>query len=353
MGNIAVVDLFCGVGGLSLGLRDSGLRIAAGIDLDAQCRFAYETNIGAKFLHRNVEELTPTELTTLYGDAEIKVLAACAPCQPFSRYTGKSRNGDSRWRLLLEVLRLAEAVKPEIVTVENVSRLAALPLWSEFCTSLRHAGYNVSWDVVDCASFGVPQRRKRLVLLASRYASISIPKPVSKPITVRAAIGKLPRIGAGKSSATDRLHASRALTSINVKRIQASVPNGSWKHWPKGLRADCHRRSSGKTYPSVYGRMGWDDPSPTITTQFYGFGNGRFGHPVQNRALTLREGAILQSFPTNFKFIPDGQKISFRAIGMMIGNAVPPKLAKSLGHEILAHAATFSVVDSLKRSPSR
>lgn len=349
----AVVDLFCGVGGLSLGLRNSGLKIVAGVDLDASCKFAYEYNIGAQFIHRDVATISHRELQALFGKAGVRVLAACAPCQPFSGYTSKRRNADDRWKLVFEVLRLADAVKPEIVTVENVPRLARLQLWTDFCAALRLSGYDVSWGIVDCSTFGVPQRRKRLVLLASRFGLISLPRTRAKIGTVRSAIGDLPQVRAGAADENDFLHTSRALTKTNLERIRASSPGGTWKTWPKNLIASCHQKKTGKTYPSVYGRMSWDNPSPTITTQFYGFGNGRFGHPQQDRALTLREGAVLQSFPAAFRFLPEGGRVNFRAIGMMIGNAVPPKLAQALGREILRHAAAFATLNSLNSSASK
>jgi DNA (cytosine-5)-methyltransferase 1 len=340
---IAVVDLFCGAGGLSLGLRNGGLTIAAGIDIDPNCRFPFEKNIKARFLHRNVAELTAPELAELFADAKIRVLAACAPCQPFSGYTSKRNDIGERWKLLLEVSRLASEVQPDVITVENVSRLAKRPVWSDFVRSLEAVGYHVKWDILDASNFGVPQRRKRLVLLGSLLGPIDLPVPISlkKPATVRTAIGSLPKISCGMSDPHDPLHSSRNLTKSNLKRIRASKPAGTWRQWPESLVTACHKKKSGRTYPSVYGRMSWDKPSPTITTQFYGFGNGRFGHPEQNRALSLREGAILQSFPANFQFLPKSERVSFNAIGKLIGNAVPPRLAQAIGRTIKNHAATI------------
>lgn len=342
---ITAVDLFCGAAGLSLGLKSSGIRIAAGIDLDPACRFPFEENIGARFLEEDVGTLDPSVLRDLYGDTTIRVLAGCAPCQPFSGYTTKRRAIDRRWELLLQFLRLTESVLPEVVTVENVPRLVHLPLWQRFVSGLEGAGYNVVWSVLDAADYGVPQSRRRLVLLGSRLGPISLPRPAAadRP-TVRSAIGKLPKIAAGVAGKPDLLHAARTLTDQNLQRIRASRPAGTWREWPKRLRVACHQTATGKTYPSVYGRMSWDDPAPTITTQFYGFGNGRFGHPEQDRAITLREGALLQSFPLDFKFVPIGDRINFRLIGRLIGNAVPPTLGRSIGDEIIRHVAAHRVV---------
>lgn len=340
---IAAVDLFCGAAGLSLGLKDAGIRIAAGIDLDPACRFPFEQNIGAQFLELDVGALDPATLQKLYGDATIRVLAGCAPCQPFSGYTTKRRAIDRRWQLLLEFLRLTQALRPEIVTMENVPRLAHLPLWHRFVQGLRAAGYHVTWDVLDAARYGVPQSRRRLVLLASQLGDIRLPPSVGGEVTtVRAAIGTLPGTKAGLPGKADPLHTSRALTERNLRRIRASRPAGTWREWPKRMRVACHQNDTGKTYPSVYGRMSWDQPAPTITTQFYGFGNGRFGHPDQDRAITLREGAILQSFPLDFKFAPAGGRVNFRAIGRLIGNAVPPALGRAIGNQILNHVGVLS-----------
>lgn len=338
--DIVAVDLFCGAAGLSLGLKNSGIQIAAGIDLDPACKYPFETNIGARFLEQNISTLSAETVMGLFGDAKIRVLAGCAPCQPFSGYTTKRRAIDGRWELLLEFLRIVRETVPEIVTLENVPRLAHLPLWREFVTSLELQGYFVAWKVLDVSQFGVPQNRKRLVLLASKLGAVTLPTPVPRKIpTVEGAIGKLPPIKAGAKNLVDPLHSSRSLTAKNLARIRQSKPAGTWREWPKRMQVACHKTDSGRTYPSVYGRMSWDKPSPTITTQFYGFGNGRFGHPQQNRAISLREGAILQSFPIDFQFAPTGARVNFRQIGKLIGNAVPPELGRAIGAAIIKHVS--------------
>ncbi len=338
---IVAVDVFCGAAGLSLGLQQSGITVAAGIDVDPACRYPFEANIGATFVERDVTTVSSLELVELFGGARIKVLAGCAPCQPFSGYTTKRREMDGRWELLLEFVRLVRDAKPDIVTIENVPRLAILPLWREVVLALENSGYSVKWGVLDASKFGVPQQRRRLVLLASRLGVISLPSPTDRHLqTVEHAISGLPEIGAGKENTTDPLHSARALTPKNLARIRQSKPAGTWREWPKELQVECHKTEQGRTYPSVYGRMSWDQPSPTITTQFYGYGNGRFGHPDQDRAITLREGAILQSFPKDFKFTQRGEKINFRKIGRLVGNAVPPKLAYEIGRAIIDHASS-------------
>ena len=313
--------------------------MAAGIDLDPACRYPFEQNIGTTFLEHDVVTLKASAVGALFGPADVRVLAGCAPCQPFSGYTTKRRAVDGRWQLLVEFLRIARGLSPEIITLENVPRLALLPLWSEFVLALEGSGYHVVWGIVDVSLFGVPQRRRRLVLLASRLGTITLPTPAKNQavLTVRRAIGTLPAIAAGIRNSLDPLHAARALTHRNLKRIRQSRPAGTWREWPKEMRVSCHKSERGRTYPSVYGRMSWDAPAPTMTTQFYGFGNGRFGHPEQDRAITLREGAILQSFPRSFKFAPVDRPFSFRVVGRLIGNAVPPLLGQAIGDAIVAH----------------
>jgi DNA (cytosine-5)-methyltransferase 1 len=315
------------------------MRVAAGVDLDPHCRHPFEANCGAEFVCKDVTTVTKAELDRWYGAAEIRVLAGCAPCQPFSTYSQSRRTPDERWRLLREFERLAINARPEIVTMENVRGLADRPVWREFVGSLEAAGYYVAWEEVACERYGVPQTRRRLVLVASLLGPISLPHPsINEPVpTVKEAIAHLPPLRAGERDTTDPLHMASRLSPKNLDRIKASRPGGTWRDWPSDLRAGCHVRKSGETYPSVYGRMEWERPAPTITTQCYGFGNGRYGHPEQDRAISLREAAILQSFPPAYSFVPDGAEITFRNVGILIGNAVPPKLGEAIGRAIRNH----------------
>jgi len=204
----------------------------------------------------------------------------------------------------------------------------------------------VEYQVVNCPDYGVPQHRKRLVLLASRLGEIHLIPPLydeNHYITVREAIGHLQPIEAGEICPNDILHRSSALSAINMERIQQSVPGGTWRDWDENLRLKCHKKKSGATFPSVYGRMEWDEPSPTMTTQFYGYGNGRFGHPEQNRAISLREGAILQSFPDDYIFIDDQHPAKKRELGTHIGNAVPVELGRAIGTSIQQHLTEMGV----------
>lgn len=329
-----VVDLFCGVGALSHGLRRAGFEIKAGYDIDGDCKFAFESNNLAPFFARDVSKLLASEIRGHFSGKGPSILAGCAPCQPFSTYKQRY-DEDPQWSLVGKFASLAVEVQPDYITMENVPALLKYKegaVFSAFKEALIDGGYDVSFSVAKCEDYGVPQRRRRLVVVASRKGPISplVPKP-SGARTVRQAIEHLTPVAAGEADPHDPLHAASRLSTLNMRRIRASRPGGTWKDWPTELRADCHQRITGQTYSGVYARMEWDSPSPTMTTQCYGYGNGRFGHPVQDRAITLREAAILQSFPAEYQFVPDGKKMSFKAVGRWIGNAVPVSLAESIG----------------------
>ena len=333
-------DLFCGIGGLSYGLQLAGIPVAAGLDVDSTCRYAYEENCKAKFIHSDIRKLNYSDISSCFDGAKYRILVGCAPCQPFSTHTTKIRNNgeDSRWNLIDEFLRLIIDGRPEIVSMENVPTLRNKEIYRKFKDTLTRLNYRVDDGIVPCEHFKVPQRRRRLVLLASLLENIRLPeKSVDKPVTVRESIGHLRRLNHGTGSTTDQMHVCWKLSPLNLKRIRASVAAGTWKDWPEELLPDCYRKSSGETYSSVYGRMSWDKPAPTLTTQFYSYGTGRFGHPEQDRALSLREGAILQAFPEDYKLAPPGKPLSISTVGRHIGNAVPPLLGKAIGKSIIKH----------------
>lgn len=340
LSKISCVDLFCGAGGLTHGFVLEGIPVVAGIDMDPACRFPYEANNnGAKFIERDISKVNDSELKELFAGSETKILAGCAPCQPFSTYAQRySQKEDEKWGLLYEFARLAKDTEPEIITMENVPTVAKHAVFHDFVEALKLLDYHVWYDVVDSSQYGVPQMRKRMVLLASKLGEIELIEPThKKPRTVRQAIGRLRALSAGEAAPRDKLHAASALSEKNLQRIRASKPGGTWRDWPAHLVADCHREESGRTYPGVYGRMEWNKPAPTMTTQCYGFGNGRFGHPQQDRAISLREAAILQSFPRKYAFVPKRGEVSFTVLGRMIGNAVPVELGRAIARSIRNH----------------
>lgn len=339
--SVGAVDLFCGIGGLTYGLQSSGIDVVAGIDLDASCKYAYEANNGERIFHcENIADVHGDEINELLKDYDVRVLVGCAPCQPFSthRKDKKHREQHKDWGLLSQFGRLVGEVLPDFVSMENVPELQKESIFTDFVETLEGHGYSVKYGVVKAEEYGVPQHRRRLLLLASLHGPIELVDPTNSlgdAVTVRDAIENLPAVAAGCTDAEDPLQTASALTDINMKRIKASKPNGTWRDWPEDLRSGCHKKATGKTYPSVYGRMSWDSTAPTITTQFYCYGTGRFGHPEQDRAITLREGAILQSFPPDYEFIAAGEPVSRKIIARHIGNAVPPKLGEAIGKSIL------------------
>ena len=346
---IGVVDLFCGIGGLSYGFKSEGFDVLAGIDSDASCKYAYETNVEAEFMPTDVGKLTGAQVTRLFGQRKnsYRVLIGCAPCTPFSLYTGryrKAKRRDHRWQLLKEFSRLIRLTKPDVVSMENVPRLTRHPVFRRFVNDLKEAGYTVTHQKVRADHYGVPQRRARLVLFASQWGEVRLPPETHRdnPITVRDTIGNLPRIGAGRPCRWDRLHVARGLSARNLARIKSTTEGGSWKDWDEGLQLACHKKRRGKSFRSVYGRMRWDAPAPVITTQCLGIGNGRFGHPNQDRAISIREAALLQSFPKKFRFVPPGEPVQGTALARHIGNAVPVRLSRVIARAIKQHLAVAS-----------
>lgn len=339
---VYAIDLFCGAGGLSQGLQEAGISVVAGVDVDEDCEYPFTRNIEASFLPRDVRELSGEHLTSLWGDAPVRLLAGCAPCQPFSPYRrGVDTSDEERWPLIREFGRLVAETLPELVTMENVPRIGSSTVFLEFVNGLKALGYHVNWRSCNGLRYGLAQGRRRLVLVASLLGPIAVPEgsvDEENPRTVREVIAELPALEAGEVDANDPLHRSRSLTEINLKRIRASSPGGTWEEWPEELRAPCHRKATGASFRNVYARMEWDKPSPTITTLAHNFGTGRFGHPEQDRPISLREAAMLQGFPREYHFVRSSDPVYFSSLGRLIGNAVPPPLARAVGEELLRPA---------------
>lgn len=343
--SINAVDLFCGVGGLTKGVANTGINVLAGIDLDADCKYAYTVNNKSDFIHASVSEIDSSVILNLYPKNGVKILMGCAPCQPFSTYNnkkGKIKHKD--WFLLDSFAEHIKKIQPDIVSMENVPSLEKEEIFQSFINTLKKNNYFVSYKVVNAADYGVPQRRKRLLLLASKYGEIKLIEPTHKnnQITVREAIGDLIEIKAGEIADNDMLHTASKLSDLNLERIRHSKQGGTWRDWPEEILPECYKKQSGSTYSAVYGRMCWDDVAPTLTTQFTRYGTGRYGHPTQNRALSLREGAILQSFPRDYKFT---ENINYdkTKVAKHIGNAVPVKLGEVIGKSIKQHLIKLDI----------
>ncbi len=347
--DFSIVDLFCGVGGLTHGFVKEGFKVDAGIDFDKTCKYAFEKNNNSTFFHEDITNITAESLNSKYCDGKRKILVGCAPCQPFSIYNNHSskeihnKKSDEKWKLLYSFADLIDDVNPEIISMENVPLLLKFDggkVFNDFVKRLENKKYFVSSYVVNAQDYGVPQRRKRLVLFGSKHSKIElIEKTVinNEFVTVKDAIGHLPMVEDGVSHPDDLLHRSRKLTVLNKKRIKATKEGGFWQDWDESLILECHKKESGKEFKSVYGRMKWDDVAPTMTTYCIGLSNGRFGHPCQDRAITLREAALIQSFPHNYEFIEPNGVITMNTIARQIGNAVPVGLGIAIAKSIKKH----------------
>ena len=343
---INAVDLFCGVGGLTCGVQQAGINVIAGYDIDPRSQFAYEFNNNARFILKDIKKIDSKEITNLFpDDTDIKVLMGCAPCQPFSTYSHKYKNNENtlqKMDLLDYFGKQIEYVQPDIVSMENVPQMVNEKVFDKFIQILNDNNYLIDYKVVFAPDYGVPQKRKRLLLLASKLGEIKlIPAQFNKDNypTLRDTIGNLPKLKAGDTDLNDPLHRSRNISDLNMKRIKQSKPGGTWRDWDEELLLEAYKKKSGASFGSVYGRLEWDKPANTITSQFPGIGNGRFGHPDQDRALSLREGAMLQTFPRDYLFTqPElGGNYPIVQVALQIGNAVPPKLGEVIGNSILKH----------------
>ena len=336
---IHAVDLFSGIGGLTKGLDLSGISVKAGFDIDQSCQYAYEANNPqSKFFTADIRDVQFSDIAPHYKGADIAVMAGCAPCQPFSAHNQNRKTQNFRTddcSLVGEFARLIREGLPDLVTMENVPGLAKHEAFDEFLIMLNDLGYKLDYDVLSCADYGVPQNRKRLVLVASRLDEISLPRPIKNKKTVADFIQHLPAIKDGEACPDDPAHISMALSPKNKLRIRQSKPGGTWQDWDEDIINECHRKAY---YSSSYGRMRWDAPGPTITTQFCYYSTGRFGHPEQDRAISVREAALLQTFPPDYKFAESGEPIIITKTARYIGNAVPVKLAEAIGKSLIEAA---------------
>lgn len=338
------IDFFCGSGGMTAGLLRAGVKVRLGVDADPLCRETYEQNNGVPFECSDIRRLSYRLVQRALGDLNGRpvVFSACAPCQPFSkvRKTANTRYQDRG--LMLEFLRFVLRFRPEYLICENVPQLwtsrSGERVIRKFLRSLQTAGYSTDHRIVNAADFGVPQHRLRLVILASRVVhDIRVPNgPTRKRRpTVRQAIGHLPRIPAGGRLTRPRNHWASALSPQNLRRIRAVPKNGGdLRSVPASLRPRSRKRFTkygNGGFFDVYGRMRWDAPAPTLTTRCNSYSNGRYGHPEQNRAISLREAAALQSFPASYVFYVGGLNVGAR----LIGNAVPVRLAFHLASAVL------------------
>lgn len=333
-------DFCCGTGGLTRGLLDAGIDVVAGIDSDERCRDSYSyNNSDAVFVHDDIRTIDPYRfgLNCRSGSRDDVLFAACVPCQSFSlQRKGKRKRHDAT--LLSEFGRLVDAVLPDYVLIENVPGIARVPGYStfrRFLKMLKMNGYKSVFGILDAKHYGVPQNRRRLVLLAGKSRPLSLPKRTHGNAylsfrTVRHAISRFPEIAAGESHPQVPNHVAASMTDLNLARLQATPHDGGDRRsWPKNLRLACHMGNH-KGHTDVYGRMAWDAPAPALTGRCHSISNGRYGHPEQDRAISLREAAAIQSFPDGYHFFGSNKHIATQ-----IGNAVPVRLAEQLGKHVL------------------
>lgn len=327
------IDLFAGCGGLTCGLKQAGFRVIGAVEVNELAAKSYKENHRRVNLFKNdIRELDPEKWMKEMGleAGELDLLAGCPPCQGFS--TLRTRNGarsnrDRRNGLVRQIVRLVEVFRPKAILMENVPGLRSKEVFREFVRELKGLGYLPKEDVHDVSRFNVPQRRRRLVLSAGRGFEIPFAREVTGFTTVRNAIESLPK--AGESG--DRWHDyPEQRTPLMLERIRATPKNGgSRSAWPDHLWLKCHRETDG--FKDVYGRMKWDAVAPTITGGCFNPSRGRFLHPEEDRGITLREAALLQTFPGNYKFAVKATK---QEVALMIGNAIPPEFVKRQGHAI-------------------
>lgn len=330
---LTAVDLFSGCGGLSCGLKDAGFHVSAAVEIDGKAQATYKLNHpNVRLYAQDVRTLDPEQLMKDAGlsPGQLDLLAGCPPCQGFSRLRTKNQKTsvrDDRNNLVAEFVRFIKVLKPKTIMLENVPALAKDGRFTRMRNQLSGLGYKMVVHVLDAADYDVPQRRKRLIMLASRVHAPQIAPKAESRVTVRQALA-----GVGAPSTTrDKLHGMGENRSQAVRDLIALIPKdgGSRSDLGQERQLDCHKRSDG--FKDVYGRMAWDEVSPTITSGCHNPSKGRFLHPSYNRTITLREAALLQGFPRSFAFDTSHGK---EAIALMIGNALPPPF-------IAAHAGAL------------
>ena len=347
---LVVYDFFSGCGGTSLGFQNAGLTPVFALDFDEDAASTYRRNFpNVSFSTSDITRFDTSELDELIFDGGTRptLFCACAPCQPFTKQNTTKPDGkkDGRRYLLSKFGDLVEKYLPDYVFVENVpgmQRVSGNSTLMRFKKRLEALGYYTTIGIVESQKYGVPQRRRRLVLLAPRHAPISMPVPTHGPglgisySTVSEWIADLPPIAAGETHPNVPNHRAANLSPLNLKRIKATPPEGSRADWPKELRLSCHTKAGYTGHTDVYGRMKWDRPATGLTTRCISLSNGRYGHPEQHRAISIREAATLQTFPDDFTFIG-----AMNSQARQIGNAVPVLLAEVFGRHIAEHARHY------------
>lgn len=339
------IDLFSGCGGLSLGLRQAGFKVVAALDVDPLATATYEKNHKRTLLIKSdIKKVKPTRLMEDLGlkPGELDLLAGCPPCQGFSTlrtYNGGRVVNEPLNDLVFEFLRFVRVFKPKAIMMENVPGLYADSRLADFCGALDGLRYRYKVDVLDASDYGVPQRRKRMILVASKSDEVDFAPAARRRRTVRATIGRLAR--PGKSG--DPLHDYPVQRSEKVQVVIKSIPKdgGSRSELREENQLECHKKCDG--FKDIYGRLAWDKPASTITGGCINPSKGRFLHPEQDRAITLREAALLQGFPLRYDFSLERGRYP---AAQMIGNAFPPAFARHHAIKLYDLLGTSSDGDS-------
>ncbi len=352
--SISAFDFFCGCGGTSLGFQKAGIDLAFALDVDEDAKNTFTLNLpNTFFCHKSISDLKESDILPIIDKKQnsYKLFCGCAPCQPFTKQNTQSNKNDLRKNLLSQFGDVIQQYKPDFVFVENVPGMQKVSKqnggpFSAFVALLDKMEYQISFGIVAAQDYGVAQLRRRLVLLASKHGKIELPSPThgentSNPYrTVRKAIEDLPVISAGEICKKSNIlnHRAAKLSDLNLTRIKASKHNGGGrKDWPKEIWPKCYTKTddNGNTYnghTDCYGRLKWDKPATGLTTRCISYSNGRYGHPEQNRVISIREAARLQGFDDDFEFTG-----SLNSMAKQIGNAVPIPLAKAMGKHFIKH----------------
>lgn len=336
MKKLTAIDLFCGCGGLTTGLKKAGFDVLAAVDLNPLAVETYQMNHKSTHVwETDISELSVVELKRTLGikSGELDLLAGCPPCEGFSSLrtlNGAKHISDSRNDLVFQFLRFVKGLKPKTIMLENVPRLKIDRRMSRVTRELTKLGYTFVLDVLDAADYGVPQRRKRMILLGTKKGDIDFAPEARKLRTVYDAIGSLPRAG----TTDDILHADFSNRSARIRRLIKKIPKDGGGRSDLGPAAQlpCHKRCNG--FKDIYGRMAWRQVAPTITGGCINPSKGRFLHPREDRAITLREAALLQTFPPNYKF---SLRQGSYAAASMIGDALPPEFIRRHAKRLAEH----------------
>ena len=346
MAKFTAIDLFCGAGGLSLGLERAGFRVVSAVEVKKEIAKTYKANHPrTKVVIDDIRNVTGATLLNSLQSRKVDMVAGCPPCQGFSSLTRKYHREDPRNTLVLEMARIIEETNPEMVMMENVPGLATAgkKFLDEFVKRLQAKGYVINMGVLQLADYGVPQTRRRFVLLAGKGFEIPLPKPVNRKLTTQDAIGRIKERPVTLAYAMENggpqkfnWHIIRNLKPLSIKRLKALKAGNSRFMLPKKLRPRCHANSE-KGFQNVYGRMSWRQVPPTITSGCTTPCMGRFGHPSQLRTISVREAALIQTFPKNYKFETQYMDTACD----LVGNALPPKFAELVAVACLMSYAKY------------